>query len=119
MIAAYFAYTELGFVWAISILCLGVVGAIAMFFLEVRLLSSSRLGRHFALKSTISAKLNPKADEKLVGREGVTLTVLAPSGRVEVGGKVYTASAEDGFLEKGVPIRVFRTETFNLIVARK
>lgn len=119
LIASGMAYTELGFIWAISILFFGLIIALIMFFLEIRLITKSPLGHHFALKSTISAKLNPKADEILVGKEGVTLTVLAPSGRVEVAGKVYTASAEDGFLEKGVPIRVFRTETFNLIVARK
>ena len=113
------AYTEFGLVWGIMVLFLGLVGALLMFFIEIRLLSKTRFGRQLSLQSSISAKLNPKADEKLVGQEGVTLTILAPSGKVEIAGKTHTAAALDGYLEKGAPIRVVRTETFKLIVEKK
>ena len=117
--AAAVAYTEWGLIWAVSIFFGGLVMALVMFFLEIRLIANTRFGQQLSLQSTIAAQLNPKADDKLVGTEGVTLTILAPTGRVELGGKVYTASAEDGYLEKGVPIRVLRSETFKLIVAKK
>ena len=117
--ASAVAYTELGFVWSVGIFFFGLVGALVMFFVEIRLIAHTRFGKQFALHSTISTKLNPREDEKIVGSEGVTLTILATSGRVEIGGKVFTAAAEDGFLEKGVPIRVLRSETFKLIVSRK
>jgi membrane-bound ClpP family serine protease len=113
------AYQELGPAWAILIFCAGLVGALGMFFLEIRFISRSRFGKQLALQSTISAKLNPLDDEKLVGMEGVTLTILAPSGKVEIEGRPYTAKSEEGFLEKGVPVRVLRTETFKIIVERK
>ncbi|MEX0330210.1 MAG: NfeD family protein [Puniceicoccaceae bacterium] len=117
--AAGVAYTEWGLVWAAALFFGGLVMALVMFFLEIRLIANTRFGQQLALKSTIAAKLNPKEDESLVGTEGVTLTILAPTGRVELGGKVYTASAEDGYLDKGVPVRVLRSETFKLIVAKK
>ncbi|MEX0325013.1 MAG: NfeD family protein [Puniceicoccaceae bacterium] len=117
--AAGVAYTEWGLIWAVALFFGGLVMALIMFFLEIRLIANTRFGQQLALKSTIAAKLNPKEDESLVGTEGVTLTILAPTGRVELGGKVYTASAEDGYLEKGVPVRVLRSETFKLIVAKK
>ncbi len=117
--AAAVAYSELGLVWAVALFFAGLVGALVMFFVEIRLLAHSRLGKQLSLQSTIAARLNPMPADDLVGKEGVTLTILAPSGRVQIGGQVYTASAEDGFLEKGVPVRVLRTETFNLIVQRK
>ena len=117
--ASVMAYTELGLAWAIVIFACGLLGALMMFFLEIRFISKSRFGRQLSLQSTISAKLNPKDDDKLVGSEGVTLTILAPTGRVQIDGRVYTAFAEDGFLEKGVPVRVIRTETFKLIVVKK
>jgi membrane-bound ClpP family serine protease len=116
--ASVVAYSELGFAVAVVIFLGGLLSALAMFFLEIQLLSRTRLGQQLALKSTIAAKLNPKADEKLAGQEGVTLTILAPTGRVVVGGATYTASAQDGFIEKGVPVRVLRSETFKLIVQR-
>ena len=54
-----------------------------------------------------------------MGSEGVTLTILAPTGKLQIDGKVHTAQAEDGYLEKGQPVRVFRTETFKLIVTKQ
>jgi len=117
--ASVVAYNEHGLIWAVMIFFAGMVGALVMFFVEIRVLAHSRLGRQLSLQSTIAARLNPKPDDKLVGQEGVTLTTLAPSGRVQIAGQVYTASAEDGFLEKGAPVRVLRNETFNLIVQRK
>ena len=119
MASSAVAYTEWGLVWAIILFFGGLILALVMFFIEIRLIAHTRFGKQFALQSTISAKLNPKEDENLVGTEGVTLTILAPTGRVEIAGKVYTASAEDGFIEKGVPVLVRRSETFKLIVVRK
>ena len=119
LIASAMAFTEWGFAAAVGLFFFGVLGAILMFFIEVKLISQTRFGRQFALKSTIATRLNPRADEKLVGAEGVTLTKLAPSGKVEIGGAVYTAAAEDGFLDKGISVSVSRTETFHLIVKAK
>lgn len=113
------AYNEYGLIWALVVFFLGLIGALVMFFLEIRLLSKTRFGKQLSLQTAISAKLNPKADENLVGMEGVTLTILAPSGKVDINGQDHTASALDGFLEKGVPVRVVRTETFKLIVEKK
>lgn len=117
--ASVVAYTEWGLVWAITLFFGGLIMALVMFFLEIRLIANTRFGQQLSLQSTIATKLNPREDDNLVGTEGVTLTILAPTGRVELGGKVYTASAEDGYLEKGVPVRVLRSETFKLIVAKK
>ena len=58
------------------------------------------------------------ADEALVGRDGITQTTLAPTGKVRVDGKTYVAQSEDGFLEKGHTVKVVRIETFKLIVTR-
>lgn len=117
--ASGLAYTEWGFLAAVAILLGGLAGALSMFFVEIKMLSSSRLGRQLALQSAITARLNPRADDSLVGKEGVTLTTLAPTGKVQVLGQVHTAFAQDGYLEKGAPIKVVRIETFKLIVAKK
>ena len=117
--ASALAYTELGFIPAVIILIGGLLGAIGMFFLEIRFISRTPFGRQLSLQSSITATLNPKDEDKLAGMEGATLTILAPSGKVEINGKTYTASAQDGYLDKGVPVRVVRSETFKLIVERK
>ena len=116
--ACALTYTDYGIVWAVTLLIFGMLGVLLMFFLEIRLIAHTRFGQQFALKSTIAAKLNPKADEALVGRDGITQTTLAPTGKVRVDGKTYVAQTEDGFLEKGHAIKVVRIETFKVIVAR-
>jgi len=118
LIASGLTYSEYGIVWAVTVLILGLVSALIMFFLEIRLIANTRFGNQFALKSTIAARLNPRADEALVGQEGLALTTLAPTGKVRIGGKSYVAQAEDGFLEKGHAVKVVRCETFKLIVTR-
>ena len=117
--ASVLTYNEFGLFPGTLVLIGGLIGALILFFLEIKFISRSRFGKQLALQSTVSAKLNPLHDEKLVGKEGVTLTILAPSGRVQIDGSVFTAAAEEGFLEKGVSVRVLRNETFKLIVTKK
>lgn len=54
----------------------------------------------------------------LVGEEGIAHTVLRPSGRVMVRGKLYDAKSEYGFIEKGTAIRVVRYETGQVYVVK-
>lgn len=52
-----------------------------------------------------------------VGREGITVTVLHPSGKVHIDGQDYDAIAlYSTFIEKGTPVRVVRTENAQLYV---
>lgn len=55
----------------------------------------------------------------LVGREGVAVTGLFPSGQVEVDGRRYEARLEVGFAESGTAVRILRRTDFNLIVEIK
>ncbi len=54
----------------------------------------------------------------LVGETGVAHTVLRPSGKVMVHGKLYDAKAEYGLIEKGAQIRVIRYETGQVYVVK-
>lgn len=116
--ASVVAYTELGPAWAVAIFSFGLISAFVLFFLEIRFISGTRFGEQLSLKSSISTNLKSWSDENLAGSEGVTLTTLAPSGKVEVNGVIHTATAQNGFLEKGSRIRVLRNETFKLIVEK-
>lgn len=55
----------------------------------------------------------------MVGKEGVALTMLRPSGKVEVDGEIYDALSETSFIEAGEIIIVNRYETGQLYVSRK
>ena len=68
--ACIVTYNEYGIVWAASVLVISMITAFGLFFLELRLIANTRYGQQFALRSTIATKLNPKADEEVVGKEG-------------------------------------------------
>lgn len=117
--AAWTAYGDYGLAVAVAIGIGGGVLGLVLFFVEIRILTRSPMGHQLRLESRVEERLNPRASDELVGMEGVTLTTLAPSGRVQIEGKVYTAASDGGLLEKGTPVRVVRSDTFKLIVTRK
>jgi len=54
----------------------------------------------------------------LVGQRGVAMTMLRPSGQVEVGGRRYEAKVEIGGIDTGEPVIVRGRTDFGLIVER-
>ncbi|MSU65897.1 MAG: hypothetical protein EXS38_07305 [Opitutus sp.] len=60
---------------------------------------------------TVTEEMN-----SLVGREGVAVTSLFPSGQVDIDGHRYEARLEVDFAEAGTRVRVIRRTDFNLIV---
>ncbi|MGO3752335.1 MAG: NfeD family protein [Peptoniphilaceae bacterium] len=57
------------------------------------------------------AKLN-------LGQVGKSLTVLKPTGFIEVEGSKYEAIAYKGFIEKGVDVEVIKIESYKIFVRR-
>jgi len=58
------------------------------------------------------------SENKLISKIGVALTILRPSGKVEIDGDVYDAIAEIGYIEKGEDIIVAKFETSQLFVKK-
>jgi membrane-bound serine protease (ClpP class) len=86
-----------------------------------KLITSSRIAG-LALKS--EQKRNEgfiSVDNKtyLIGKEGVTLTVLRPSGKIEVEGDVLDALSEFGYIDPGEKIVINRYESGQLYVSKK
>jgi membrane-bound serine protease (ClpP class) len=54
----------------------------------------------------------------LVGLEGEAYSVLRPSGKVMVNGKVYDAVAETSWIEKGSRVLVVKHETSQIYVRK-
>jgi len=44
--------------------------------------------------------------KQLIGRTGRAYSVLRPSGRVDIEGKIYDARAEEGYIEQDEPVKV-------------
>ena len=57
-------------------------------------------------------------EAELIGKSGIAHTVLRPSGKVEIDGDIYDATAQMGYIEKGESIVVIKYETAQLFVRR-
>jgi membrane-bound serine protease (ClpP class) len=58
------------------------------------------------------------SESVLVGHEGIAFTILRPSGKVEIEGELYDATALNGFIEKGEQIKVVKHEMAQLFVKK-
>ncbi|MCK9311716.1 MAG: nodulation protein NfeD [Bacteroidales bacterium] len=60
----------------------------------------------------------PMETKEMVGKTGVTDTVLRLSGKVRIDDKMYDAISEYGFIEKGEDVRVTRYESGQIYVTK-
>jgi len=54
----------------------------------------------------------------MIGKSGTALTILRPSGRVEIDGEIFDARSDISFIEKGEKIKVIRDEAGQLYVVK-
>jgi membrane-bound serine protease (ClpP class) len=54
----------------------------------------------------------------LKGKEGITATILRPSGKVIIDDEYYDATASSGYIDKGKKIRVAKHESMQLFVKK-
>lgn len=114
------AFMEYGIGGGTLAVALALAMALLAFFLEVRLLSKSRLGKRAFLTSQVtgvSAALGREARE-LIGQAAESLTMLSPSGYVRVNGQRYEAFCQSGQVPAGTALEVIDADNFRLIVAQ-
>lgn len=71
------------------------------------------------LKDRISGESTPLGEEDMqryLGREGVCLTTLRPSGNVDFDGEKLDVVSEGAFIPKGARVRVVRVEGLRVLV---
>jgi len=86
----------------------------------IKLFPKTPLGKRLALRKvdrTVGAGVpDAAAHADLMGTEGLTLSVLRPSGTVKFGDRRVAGVAESGFLPAGARVRVVKTVGMNVIV---
>lgn len=110
------------FVYALSVVLISMLLSIGLSFLLFRKFLQSTLFHKVSVQSTFSKEegyvgvdLNEK---KLHGKEGTAHTILRPSGKVEIEGTIYDATAETGYIDKGEKIVVVKFEAAQLFVRK-
>lgn len=88
-------------------------------FIEFKVMARTSLGRNFFLKTTVTGHSNQApGPADIIGKEGVTLTRLNPSGKVAIDGQSYEAYSQDGYIDADQPIRVHSQDNFKLIIKK-
>ncbi|HCR37609.1 MAG TPA: serine protease [Opitutae bacterium] len=117
--ACFFAYETYGPMTAILLFIGTLLLTALLLILEFKWLPKTKPGAKLFLKSTSggSSKAHAQQDT-IIGKLGKTSTTLAPSGMVEIDGKLYEAFSMDGLLEKNISIQVVKCDNFRLVVKK-
>jgi len=119
IIATWLAGAEFG-AFGAALTFLGAAAAVALLvFIEFKILARTSLGRAFFLKSSVTGHSNvEKATPEIIGKEGVAVTRLNPSGKVAIDGQTFEAASRDGYIDAGAPVRVAAQDNFKLIIEK-
>ena len=110
-----------GNVTALSLLSISLLIAIVVFLVILKYLPSSKLWAKLILKDseTKEAGFSSSYDyASYVGREGVVLTLLRPSGLVDFDGVQLDVISEGQYIEPGVRVKVVSSNGSRIVVKR-
>lgn len=89
---------------------------ILFFCIAAYIMSRKKVVRKVALSSEISSSARRPVDVS-VGATGIARSRLALKGTVEVGGKIFEATSEQGFIDQDMPIYISRIDKETIYVS--
>lgn len=115
-VAIFYAFFEYGVLWGVVTLTVTVVLAVITVFVSLR----SNTWQRLSLKTTIDSASTPIPQQNNIrmGQVGITLTRLAPMGKVRIGEVTVEAKAVDDFIDPKQPVEVIGFDNTVVIVAR-
>ncbi len=99
----------------------GIVGGVAVLFLVGPKLTKTRAFQNIALNDTQEKSQGYTSNtfpSDIVGQRGTAYTILRPSGKVQVAGKLYDADTRGDYIEKGDAVEVIAAEGASLRVKK-
>ncbi len=99
----------------------GLLGGIAAMMLLGSRMTKSKRFEKIILSSTQAREKGFVATffpEPMQGKKGVTHTIMRPSGKVEVDGKIYDAFSRGEYIEKGETVEIIGEDTTSLIIKK-
>lgn len=100
-------------------LAVGLVGAIALSLLMMRYLPDIPLFNKMVMSGVLAsgdASETGGSSGARLGMQGVTTTGLRPAGKGEFGGTVLDITAANGFIDKGVPVKITAEDGLRVLV---
>jgi membrane-bound serine protease (ClpP class) len=116
-LGAVFSYLEFGpGIGSIATLAaLALVGL--TLYLELIWLPKTKLGRAMVVDAVVGAQSQPPpATNEVIGQPATAVTMLAPTGLVEIAGKRYEAFCQSGLAARGAALTVVGLDNFRVVV---
>lgn len=110
------SYYEYGFgIGSLLLVAISILSLTSLA-LGLRVFPRTPLGRQLQLQTSLDSPGETPDFHALVGREGVALTNLRPSGTARIGNQRVDVVSHGALIEKGTPIRVVQTERLRVVV---
>lgn len=110
----YAAYGPI--VGTVVLIVTALLGGIG-FIVYLNTLPKTFLGRQLINRADVKGQA-PEEREPLLGKQGVALTILRPSGVAKIDGKRVDVIAEGGFIEAGATITVVEVDGTRVVVRK-
>jgi membrane-bound serine protease (ClpP class) len=105
-----------------TVISAAFLSIILSFWVGRKVLTSPQMFGNLALNTTqkVSDGYVSAVSEytEMLGKEGIANSILRPSGKIEIGGDIYDATAETGYIDAGSRVRVVKYSTSQLIVRK-
>ena len=119
LVATWFSFEAYGVMGGMAVFFGTLLAMALLVFVEFKLLAKTSIGQKFFLKASIEGHTRGAvAEDSVIGKEGMTLTRLNPSGKIAVDGKNYEAYSQDGYIERDQAIAVVAQDNFKLIIKK-
>ncbi|MBQ0008573.1 MAG: NfeD family protein [bacterium] len=115
-VAVWYAFQNLGMTAGLITVIIWLVVLALGIWTFVKSKALDKMSLNTALNETQSLY---DIDKVQVGEYGVTVSRLAPMGKVRIKGREYEAKSEDGFIDQKAEIQVVSVEDNHLIVKLK
>ncbi len=104
---------------AITTVSAGVLGSILLMFIGGVRLTNSRFFNRIVLQDIQAREegfTSRFTKESMVGKKGITCTVLRPSGKIEIDGIIYDAFTRGNYIGEGIDVEIISDEGTSLKV---
>lgn len=116
--AVWISGVEYGILGAVVSSAVSIFLAFSAFAVWLWVVPKMSVGKKMYLNTSQDGRVPCVDNASMIGRTGVALTIMVPTGKVEIGGASYDARCESLHIEKGDSIKVVGADSFVLKVEK-
>ncbi|HAI77397.1 MAG TPA: serine protease [Microscillaceae bacterium] len=106
---------------AVFVVGVAITGAVVLLIIGLPLVFKSKRFKAISLQKSMNRELGYNSgtlNKRLVGQEGITYTVLRPSGKIMVENELYDATTRGDYIEKGEKVIIIQQNGPTAIVKK-